>query len=46
MADIKLLVLDLVGTMVADDGQVDRAFERALGTYGLKFRTIILGLLC
>jgi phosphonatase-like hydrolase len=35
VADIKLLVLDLVGTMVADDGQVDRAFEKALGTYGL-----------
>jgi phosphonatase-like hydrolase len=42
VADIKLVVLDLVGTLVADDGQVEQAFERALGTYGLKLSAVQL----
>jgi len=32
---IELVVLDLVGTLVADDGQVEQAFESALSAHGL-----------
>ncbi|UAJ79106.1 phosphonatase-like hydrolase [Leifsonia sp. ZF2019] len=35
LADLELVVLDLVGTTVVDDGLVERAFVRAVDTAGL-----------
>lgn len=35
LADLELVVLDLVGTIVVDDGRVERAFARAADAAGL-----------
>lgn len=35
LADLELVVLDLSGTTVADDGLVERAFDRAASTAGI-----------